>query len=162
MSATENPALSRRSVLCGVLVALAVPGGLAACGDAGTPAGTPADTSAGTPAGSGSPSGGPTPTGGAAAGVVALSEVPDGGGVVVQTPDKPLVITRSGNTVKAFDATCPHAGTTVRAPADGVITCPSHGSTFTASDGARTGGPATTGLKTVDVRVEGDQVVVLP
>ncbi|MEV0679490.1 Rieske (2Fe-2S) protein [Actinosynnema sp. NPDC050436] len=157
MSTDENPGPSRRSILCGVLVALAVPGGLAACGDASTPT-TGGGSTGATPSGS---SPGTTP-GGAARGVVALSDVPDGGGVVVETPDKPLVITRSGNTVQAFDATCPHAGTTVGAPVNGVITCPNHGSTFTASDGARTGGPATTGLKTVQVKVEGDQVIVLP
>ncbi|CCH33528.1 Rieske (2Fe-2S) protein [Actinosynnema sp. NPDC047251] len=161
MSTTENPRLSRRSMLCGVLVALAVPGGLAACGDAGTPTGSPTGTTGGSTPGT-PPGSTPGSTPGAAEGVVSLSEVPDGGGVVVETPDKPLVITRSGNTVKAFDATCPHAGTTVGAPVNGVITCPNHGSTFKATDGARTGGPATTGLKTVNVKVENDQVIVLP
>ncbi len=160
LSTTENPGLSRRSMLCGVLVALAVPGGLAACGTTTpAPAGTPAGTTGG---------GAPTTTGGAATGtgapaaegIVSLSEVPDGGGVIVESGGKPLVVTRVGNAVKAFDAACPHAGTTVGAPVSGTITCPNHGSQFKASDGSKISGPTPTGLKTVDVKVQGDQVVL--
>ncbi|XVV01446.1 Rieske (2Fe-2S) protein [Actinosynnema sp. CA-248983] len=157
MTTTDNPGLSRRSMLCGVLVALAVPGGLAACGTASTPGG-----SGTTPGGSAPTTGGSAPTtgGSAAEGIVSLSEVPDGGGVVVETGGKSLVVTRSGSTVKAFDAACPHAGTTVAAPSGGTITCPNHGSQFSASDGAVKKGPATSGLKTVAVKVQGDQVVL--
>ncbi|MFI9816736.1 Rieske (2Fe-2S) protein [Saccharothrix variisporea] len=157
MTPTEHPGLSRRSMLCGVLVALAVPGGLAACGTASTPGSTTGTTGGSTP----TTTGGSAPTtGGAAEGIVALSEVPDGGGVVVAAGGKNLVVTRSGSTVKAFDAACPHAGTTVGAPSGGTITCPNHGSQFSASDGAVKKGPATSGLKTVAVKVQGDQVVL--
>ncbi|GAA0235535.1 hypothetical protein GCM10010492_38120 [Saccharothrix mutabilis subsp. mutabilis] len=156
MTTTDNPGLSRRSMLCGVLVALAVPGGLAACGTASTPTATTGGTAPGTTGGSA-----PTTTGGPAAeGIVSLSEVPDGGGVVVEAGGKSLVVTRSGSTVKAFDAACPHAGTTVGAPSGGTITCPNHGSQFAASDGAVKKGPATSGLKAVAVKVQGDQVVL--
>ncbi|CAL9400381.1 Cytochrome b6-f complex iron-sulfur subunit [Actinosynnema sp. ALI-1.44] len=156
MTTTDNPGLSRRSMLCGVLVALAVPGGLAACGTASTPTATTGGTAPGTTGGSA-----PTTTGGSAAeGIVSLSEVPDGGGVVVEAGGKSLVVTRSGSTVKAFDAACPHAGTTVGAPSGGTITCPNHGSQFAAADGAVKKGPATSGLKAVAVEVQGDQVVL--
>lgn len=161
MTTTDNPVLSRRSMLCGVLVALAVPGGLAACGTASTPGntGTP---NTGTPNTGTTGGSAPTTTGGSGGseGIVALSEVPDGGGVVVEAGGKSLVVTRSGSTVKAFDAACPHAGTTVAAPSGGTITCPNHGSQFSASDGAVKKGPATSGLKTVAVKVQGDQVVL--
>lgn len=156
MTTTDNPGLSRRSMLCGVLVALAVPGGLAACGTASTPTPTTGGSAPGATGGSA-----PTTTGGPAAeGIVSLSEVPDGGGVVVEAGGKSLVVTRSGSTVKAFDAACPHAGTTVAAPSGGTITCPNHGSQFAASDGAVKKGPATSGLKAVAVKVQGDQVVL--
>ncbi|MBB5959074.1 nitrite reductase/ring-hydroxylating ferredoxin subunit [Saccharothrix tamanrassetensis] len=157
MSTTENPGLSRRSMLCGVLVALAVPGGPAACGTAATPPAAPGTTGGGsapTTTGGGPTTGTPT-TGG----IVSLAEVPDGGGVVVESGGRQLVVTRSGDTVKAFDASCPHAGTPVGAPTGGTITCPNHGSQFSATDGSLKKGPATKGLTAVQVKVQGDQVV---
>ncbi|WP_433262565.1 Rieske (2Fe-2S) protein [Actinosynnema sp. CS-041913] len=156
MSTTENPGLSRRSMLCGVLVALAVPGGLAACGTATSPPGGSTGTTGGGPTQPPTTTGGGTPS---AEGIVSLSEVPDGGGVIVDFDGGQLVVTRTGNTVKAFDAACPHAGTTVGAPTGGTITCPNHGSQFGASDGSLKKGPATKGLTAVPVKVQGDQVV---
>lgn len=163
MSSTEKAGLPRRSVLCGVLVALAVPGGLAACGSgepAQTGGNTGGNTGADTPTGGGS-----TPTGGAAAGaavIAALAEVPDGGGLVAGNPatSKPLVLVRTGDTVKAYDATCPHQGVAVAPPENGTITCPAHGSQFSAADGSLAKGPATKGLTEVKVKVEGDQVLL--
>lgn len=144
-------------MLCGVLVALAVPGGPAACGTAATPPAAPGTTGGGsapTTTGGGPTTGTPT-TGG----IVSLAEVPDGGGVVVESGGRQLVVTRSGDTVKAFDASCPHAGTPVGAPTGGTITCPNHGSQFSATDGSLKKGPATKGLTAVQVKVQGDQVV---
>ncbi|MCE6994891.1 Rieske (2Fe-2S) protein [Saccharothrix sp. S26] len=153
MSSTEKTGLSRRSVLCGVLVALAVPGGLAACSSGSTPSGT------GTTGGGTTAAGGTTPAGPPI--IAALADVPDGGGLIAGNPadSRPLVLVRTGETVKAYDATCPHQGTAVSPPQNGVITCPNHGSTFNAADGAVTKGPATTGLKEVPVKVEAGQVV---
>ncbi|ROP41486.1 Rieske (2Fe-2S) protein [Saccharothrix texasensis] len=152
MSSLEKTGLSRRSMLCGVLVALAVPGGLAACGSEPTPGGT--GTTGGT-----TPGGGTTPAGPPI--IAALADVPEGGGLIAGNPanGKPLVLVRTGETVKAFDATCPHQGTAVSPPEGDVITCPNHGSTFNASDGAVTKGPATKGLAEVPVKVEAGQVV---
>ncbi|SDI38614.1 Ferredoxin subunit of nitrite reductase or a ring-hydroxylating dioxygenase [Actinokineospora alba] len=146
---TKPEARSRREVLCGLMVALVAPGALvAACSDTTAPA----------------PSGGGTGTSGGAAPsgpLAALADVPKGGGLVLQsTPKGPLVLVRpTPDTVKAFNASCPHQGTVVSAPAGGTITCPNHGSTFDGATGALKGGPATTGLKEVPVKVEGDQVV---
>lgn len=153
MSSVEKTGLSRRSMLCGVLVALAVPGGLAACGSQPTTGGTGTGT---TPAGGG----GTTPGGGAS--IAAFADVPDGGGLIAGNPadSKPLVLVRTGDTVKAYDATCPHQGTAVAPPENGVITCPNHGSTFNATDGVVTKGPATKGLAEVKVKVEAGQVVL--
>ncbi|MFE2751312.1 Rieske (2Fe-2S) protein [Actinosynnema sp. NPDC059335] len=154
MSVTENAGLSRRSVLCGVLVALAVPGGLAACSSGSTPTTGTTGTAGGTAAG-----GATTPAGPPI--IAALADVPDGGGLIAGNPadSKPLVLVRTGDTVKAYDATCPHQGTAVSPPENGVITCPNHGSTFNAADGAVTKGPATRGLTEVPVKVEAGQVV---
>ncbi|WP_461125361.1 Rieske (2Fe-2S) protein [Saccharothrix stipae] len=149
----EKTGLSRRSMMCGVLVALAVPGGLAAC-SSGTPSGTTTTGGGTTPGGAGT-----TPNGPAI--IAPLADVPDGGGLIAGNPtnSKPLVLVRTGDTVKAYDATCPHQGTAVSPPEGGVITCPNHGSTFNAADGTVTKGPATTGLKEVPVKVEAGQIV---
>ncbi|MDU0293249.1 Rieske (2Fe-2S) protein [Saccharothrix longispora] len=159
MSSVEQAGLSRRSMLCGVLVALAVPGGLAACGG-GEPASTGgATTGGGTTGGAGTPTGG---AGGGQASIIALADVPDGGGAIAGNPatSKPLVIVRTGDAVTAYDAACPHQGTAVAPPENGVMTCPAHGSRFNASDGAVTKGPATTGLTAVPVTVRDGQVVL--
>jgi nitrite reductase/ring-hydroxylating ferredoxin subunit len=138
-------------MLCGVLVALAVPGGLAACGSETTPPDTGTAPADGTTPGSSGP-----------AIIAALADVPDGGGMLAGNPSnsKPLVLVRTGETVKAYDATCPHQGTAVAPPEGGVITCPNHGSTFNASDGAVTKGPATKGLTEVPVKVEAGQIIL--
>ncbi|MBC6450071.1 Rieske (2Fe-2S) protein [Actinokineospora sp. HBU206404] len=131
------------------MVALVAPGALvAACSDTTAP----------------TPSGGTTTTGGGATPsgpLAALADIPGDSGLVLEsTPKGPLVLVRpTADTVKAFTAACPHQGTVVSAPAGGTITCPNHGSTFDAATGALKRGPATTGLKEVPVKVEGDKVV---
>jgi len=143
-------------MLCGLAVAMVVPGGLAACSTTTT---NPSTGSGPTSGGSNTGTGGSTGSAGAA-GLAALADVPDGGGLIVESGGKPLVITRTGDVVKAFGAACPHAGTTVSPPKSGVITCPNHGSQFGATDGSLKKGPATKGLTEVPVKVAGDQVVM--
>ena len=146
--------VSRRAALCGIVVALAVPSGLVtACSS-----GTGSSGSGSTP----TQNGGTAPTGSAGTKLVALADVPEGGGAVVDGPGgKKIVVARiSATEVKAYDATCTHQGSMVAEPADGTITCPSHGSQFGAADGAVKKGPATTGLRAVGVRIDGDQVVL--
>ena len=140
-------------MLCGLAVAMVVPGGLAACST------TTTNPSTGSGPTTGGSTGGSTGSAGAA-GLAALADVPDGGGLIVESGGKPLVITRTGDVVKAFGAACPHAGTTVSPPKSGVITCPNHGSQFGATDGSLKKGPATKGLTEVPVKVAGDQVVM--
>lgn len=123
--------LTRRRALCGLLVALAVPGALAACssGDGGAP---PTPPPGGTP----------------------VSSIPVGSGAVVQGPNGPVLLEQpTPGVVRAYDATCPHQGVTVDPPVDGTITCPGHGSQFDAATGALKQGPATTGLTPVSTRV---------
>jgi nitrite reductase/ring-hydroxylating ferredoxin subunit len=145
---------SRRDVLCGLLVAIVAPGAVvAACSSSsdssGTSSGTTGDT--GTSAGSGSSS----------SGLTALADVPDGGGLIVDNPSGgKVLIVRTGTEVKAYNAACTHMGTIVDAPVDGVSTCPNHGSQFSTTDGSVKKGPATTPLPTINVKVDGDQVVL--
>ena len=90
--------------------------------------------------------------------LAALADVPDGGGLVLG--DKHVVLTRSGEEVHAFSATCPHQGCTVGAVSDGRITCPCHGSAFDATTGKVVQGPATTGLAPVDVTVTDGEITL--
>ncbi|MGW6935859.1 Rieske (2Fe-2S) protein [Lentzea sp. NPDC054927] len=148
--------VNRRAALCGIAVALAVPSGLVTACSSTTPS---------TGTGSTPTQGGSTPTGSTGStgtALVALADVPEGGGAVVDAPGgKKIVVARiSATEVKAYDATCPHQGSIVAEPSGTTITCPSHGSQFGTSDGAVKKGPATSGLRAVAVKVDGDQIVL--
>lgn len=142
---------SRRDVLCGLMVALVAPGALvAACsdGDAGSGTNTPTDANTGTAPGQ-------------AQGLAAVADVPDGGGLLVDAPDGGvLLLVNNGGEIKAYNAACTHMGTTVETPKDGISICPNHGSEFDTATGAAKKGPATQPLAKVDVKVDGDQVVL--
>src|SRR6478735_5743659 len=72
------------------------------------------------------------------------ADIPEGGGKVFA--DKGVVVTQpKAGTYKAFSSKCTHAGCAVKGIANGVITCPCHGSEFSATDGSVKKGPATTG-----------------
>ncbi|MDQ1602106.1 MAG: hypothetical protein QOD68_3580 [Actinomycetota bacterium] len=81
--------------------------------------------------------------------VAQLTDVPSGGGLVVGD----VVITRDGDTVHAFSATCTHQGCIVSDVTDGEIHCPCHGSAFDAATGAVVTGPATRPLPVIGVEV---------
>lgn len=101
---------------------------------------------------SGGGSGGAAPEAGAV--LATASEVPVGGGMVV---DNVVITQPTEGEFKAFSAICTHQGTTVEASADGIV-CPNHGSTFSVEDGAATQGPATVPLEElpIDVADNGD------
>jgi nitrite reductase/ring-hydroxylating ferredoxin subunit len=153
------------AALCGVAVPV-----LAACGSGDDGAGaqdpSPSDSasppsesaSASQPAASGE-------AGGAAVdGLVAAADVPVGGGVVLA--DAGVVVTQpTRGRFKGFSATCTHQGSTLSSVANGVITCPNHGSQFAIEDGANVTGPngepagSVPALPEIAVRVQGGQVV---
>ena len=81
--------------------------------------------------------------------VAQLTDVPSGGGLVVDD----VVITRDGDTVHAFSATCTHQGCIVSDVTDGEIHCPCHGSAFDATTGKVVTGPATRPLPVIGVEV---------
>jgi Rieske Fe-S protein len=159
---TTDPApaeVGRRVVLLGA-GAVGVAGVLAACvggdetssgsGDEPT-AGGAADTPADSPAQTPSPAGAP--------GVIALADVPVGGGVVIAA--EMIVVTQpAAGDVKAFGSTCTHQGCQVNDVSDGEIKCPCHGSRYSIEDGSVVSGPAPEPLPAVGVAVEGDQVVL--
>ena len=99
------------------------------------------------------------PTGGNSSGTVLapVSDIPDGGGVVL-TKTK-IVLTRTGNQIAAFSAVCTHESCLVNSVQNGLISCPCHGSTFDAATGAVRDGPAATPLPAVPVHIVDNSVV---
>ena len=162
------PAEVRRRVVLLGAGAVGVAGVLAACGggdDTTSSSGdesatgsaapeTPAESPAQTPAETAEP---PTEVG--VTGVIAVADVPVGGGVVIAA-EKIVVTQPAEGDVKAFGSTCTHQGCQVAEVADGEITCPCHGSRYSIEDGSVLGGPAPEPLPAVGVAVEGDQVVL--
>ena len=140
-AATTSPTPTRRQVLVtgGVVVAAAAV--TTACGSSSTP-----------PAASTGGSGGSGTT-------VATSDVPVGGGIVLQ--DKQVVITQpSAGTFKAFTAVCTHQGCIVAQVAEGTITCPCHMGQFSATDGSVQGGPPPAPLAEVAITVSGTTITL--
>src|SRR5262245_35029682 len=113
----SSTTISRRSVLAGACVTCAA--AVAGCATYGPPA-APAP-----------PPAAPAPAPGAPAGSLAdTANIPVGGGVIVGD----MVITQpAAGEFKAFSSTCTHQGCTVNEIADGVISCPCHGSKFSAA-----------------------------
>ncbi|MFF2361674.1 Rieske (2Fe-2S) protein [Streptomyces sp. NPDC058122] len=89
--------------------------------------------------------------------VAKTSDIPEGGGKVFA--DQGVVVTQpTAGTFKAFSSKCTHQGCAVKGIANNVITCPCHNSQFSATDGSVKKGPATTGLATANITVEGDAI----
>jgi Rieske Fe-S protein len=154
MDALEPPAnLRRRTVLvAGAGAALGMTA-LAACGS---------DDSGGPVSAAGSSAAGPSSSGGAAAsGALAkVADIPVGGAVsATDAAGKPVIVSQpTAGKVVAFSAICTHMGCTV-APADSILKCPCHGSTYDLATGDNTGGPAPKPLTEIPVRVKGGEVV---
>jgi Rieske Fe-S protein len=100
-----------------------------------------------------------TPTGGSSADAIAVADVPVSGGLILQT-EKVVITQPAAGDFKAFTAVCTHMGCLVNQVVDNVIRCPCHNSTYDASTGEPTGGPAPRALAPVDITVEGDQITL--
>ncbi|MDQ0797637.1 Rieske (2Fe-2S) protein [Streptomyces sp. B1I3] len=87
------------------------------------------------------------------------ADIPEGGGVVFG--DQGVVVTQpKAGEFKAFSSKCTHQGCAVKGVADNAINCPCHGSTFDATTGEVTGGPATQPLPAVSIQVAGDSITL--
>jgi Rieske Fe-S protein len=157
--------IGRRVVLLGAGV-VGVAGVLAACGggdDDATSGGGAKSPAASEPAAESEPAPAETTEapadGGGAAGVVAVADVPVGGGIVIAA-EKLVVTQPAEGDFKGFDSTCTHQRCQVAEVADGQIKCPCHGSRYSIEDGSVLGGPAPEPLAEKGVAVEGDQVVL--
>jgi Rieske Fe-S protein len=156
-TATPRGPHRRQVLLTGGMVAAAA-AVTAACGSSSSSSEAPASSSgASTPAASSSAA---SPSAPAATGVqVATSDVPVGGGTVLEK-EQVVVTQPTAGTFKAFTAVCTHQGCTVAGVANGTITCPCHNSTFSAADGSVTGGPAPSALAALPVTVSGTTISV--
>ncbi len=111
----------------------------------------------------GSSGGTASPTSGASSSepagpLVATGKVPVNGGVILE--GKKIVVTQpTEGTFKAFTAVCTHEACLVGSVKDGVISCPCHGSAYSATDGSVQNGPATRPLKEFSVTVQDGEVV---
>jgi Rieske Fe-S protein len=90
--------------------------------------------------------------------LAATSQVPDGGGTIIDA--KRIVITQpQPGSFKAFTAICTHAGCFVNSVSNGTINCPCHGSKFSITDGSVVHGPATRPLAPITITVEGTSII---
>jgi len=76
--------------------------------------------------------------------------------------NRPVVVLRlDDGSLRAFDATCPHLGCTVRLDPDrNTLRCPCHGAEFDPATGAPERGPAVHPLLPLIVQVRHDTIVV--
>ncbi|MBP2703468.1 Rieske (2Fe-2S) protein [Microbispora sp. RL4-1S] len=122
---------------------------LSACAGGGS-----GDTDTAAPAGGGS--GG---DGGGDGAVAQTSQIPVGGGKILE--DRKLVIVQPAKgDFKAFSAICTHRGCTVASVSNGTINCPCHGSKFNVKDGSVVDGPATQPLAEQKIKVSGDSITL--
>jgi Rieske Fe-S protein len=148
--ADHEPRPTRRIVFHG-LGALGVAVALAGCGSDNTGSTEPAPDQSGSDGGS---------DGGSTSGktLAKTSQVPVGGGVIL--PDAKVVITQPiAGKFDAFSAVCTHQGFLVTSVEGGSIVCNHHGSTYDATTGAVTQGPAPAGLQKVGIVVKGGKIV---
>ena len=160
LSQGRRPLPSRRAVLAGAGVTCAAM--LAGCAthDANNGGFTPAASGTATSVSGSAPAAGDSAAAGsppAANALAATSQVPDGGGKIID--GKNIVITQPHTgSFRAFSAICTHEGCIVSSVSSGTINCPCHGSKFSIKDGAVVKGPATTPLAAIAIKVEGTSI----
>lgn len=137
---TTRPEVTRRSVF-GVAGGGALVGVVTACGGEAHEGSDPVD--------------GPATD----APIATTEEVPIGEGMIISEHE--VVLTQPAEGVfRAFSTACTHQGCDVDEVSDGGIHCPCHGSRFSIEDGSPLEGPAETPLEELQVRVEGDDIML--
>lgn len=97
-------------------------------------------------------------SGGGSSALAATTDVPVEGGKIISS-GSPVVITQpASGTFKAFTAVCTHNQCTVGSVSGNVISCPCHGSQFSAKDGSVIQGPAAAPLASKSITVTGGQI----
>jgi Rieske Fe-S protein len=91
--------------------------------------------------------------------LASVTDIPVGGGTVFEQA-KVVVTQPTAGQFNAFTAVCPHQGCLVNSVADNQISCPCHGSVFSAEDGSVIKGPATQGLAKAGINVSGGDITV--
>jgi Rieske Fe-S protein len=159
-SATENPHVpARRAVLAGTGIAGAAVL-LTACGASGSSSSGDSSGNGGSGASSapqGSASSGSAPQGSSAQDLTPTSAIPVGGGKVF-TAQQVVVTQPVSGEFKCFTAVCTHQGCIVGSVADGLITCPCHGSQYHITDGSVARGPAPLPLADKAIIVRGGEI----
>lgn len=91
--------------------------------------------------------------------VAKVTDIPDGGTVVVNIRQKDVAIFNIGGTLQAIDDMCPHMGASLSGGfvEDGCVTCPWHYWRFRLADGAWADNPKVK-LGAYPVHVVGDEV----
>jgi Rieske Fe-S protein len=154
MTTQEPGGATRRGVLAGVgVAAAAVLTGCATYDQSGAAANPPANNNNG----GGTDNGGGSDPPAAQGPLAKTTDVPVGGGVVLDQQN--IVITQpKAGTFKAFTATCTHQGCQVVEVKGGTINCPCHGSRFKIADGSVANGPAARPLREIAITVNGSDI----
>ncbi|MGV9345989.1 Rieske (2Fe-2S) protein [Streptomyces spiralis] len=149
-SLQSQGAPARRTVVAAVGAAgLAV--ALSACGSDDSSSSGSATTQ------NGSDAGGGAEAGSSGAVLAKTGDIPEGGGKILAKEG--VVVTQPvKGQFKAFSSKCTHQGCAVSGIAGGVISCPCHGSQFSAADGSVKKGPATQPLPAKNITVSGDEI----
>jgi len=162
---TDHGHADRRTLLKGAAVAGAVIPFLAACGSSAdsngssnlrSPAKSDPSSSSGNTGGN---SGGGSAGGGSTADVLTTtSEVPNGGGLILD--DDGIVITQpQAGEFKGFTNICTHLGCPVSNVSGGTIYCLCHGSQYSIEDGSVVAGPAPSPLAEKPIEVKGTNIL---
>jgi Rieske Fe-S protein len=141
----------RRALLAGAGVTCAAL--LAGCAthDVSNGGSAPAAGGTATSAGSSAPA-----TGGSAA-LATTSEIPDGGGKIIDGVNIVITQPQTGS-FRAFTAICTHQGCIVNNVSNGTINCPCHGSKYSIKNGSVVHGPAPSPLAAIAIKVEGTSI----
>ncbi len=93
---------------------------------------------------------------------IAKSDLAAGHGAVVELQGKKIAIFNVDGAFYAMDDTCTHAGGPLsEGELDGtVVTCPWHGARFDVNTGGLQGPPAPDGVRSYEVKTEGEDVLV--